>query len=113
MKNEIKQLEEALKPCPFCGSNPLFKEWVIGGHKQIKIYCDGEFCHIHPSIFGNKKAMVEQWSARAYDKDALIEKLESLKMEWLGDQYPLPVYDRGDLYIKGITAAQELLKEMK
>jgi hypothetical protein len=54
-----------LLPCPFCGVMPVTKEWIISKREQIKIICDGDYCHVQPSVFGNKKTMTEIWNTRA------------------------------------------------
>ena len=59
----------ALKPCPWCGIAPQTKEWDVGSYTQIKIICDGDFCRVHPSVFGNKEAMIDAWNTRAGDKN--------------------------------------------
>lgn len=61
---ELSNMDE-IKPCPFCGIYPQVKEWEVGGIKQIKIICDGDFCHVHPSVFGNKETMLNVWNTRA------------------------------------------------
>lgn len=53
-----------LKPCPFCGVLPRHKEYEVEGTTQIKIICDGDLCHVHPAVFGNKETMVAIWNHR-------------------------------------------------
>lgn len=66
-----------LKPCPFCGNDPDWKRWEVGGIWQIKIFCDGDGCHVHPSIFGNEKTMTEIWNTRTPDPQRVrVEALE-------------------------------------
>lgn len=58
-------LLEELKPCPFCGGEPCVKEWTVGSHDQIKIWCDSGECEVYPSVFGNKIAKIEAWNNRS------------------------------------------------
>ena len=96
-----------LLPCPFCGVLPQTKEWIVGNREQIKIICDGDFCHVHPSIFGNKETMTDVWNTRAKDSDLIrgIELAEmALKMSW------------SNKYINGVEAeklSQHALAEIK
>jgi Lar family restriction alleviation protein len=53
-----------IKPCPFCGEKPEIREWLVEGYEQVKIMCMTDECHVQPSVFGDKKAMVEAWNQR-------------------------------------------------
>lgn len=53
-----------LLPCPFCGGEACTKEWTVGSHDQIKIWCDSEHCEVYPSVFGNKISKIIAWNTR-------------------------------------------------
>lgn len=97
---------DEIKPCPFCGVRPMLKEWEVGGIKQIKIICDGDFCHVHPSIFGNKETMLKEWNTRSAPKMKEVD-LWSMKLnknddiDWLA--YNQAIDDIKSRYLKLYT----------
>lgn len=66
-------MADSLLPCPFCGDRPQTKEWNVGDREQIKIWCDGAGCHVHPSVFGNRETMLQQWNTRKADALTVAE----------------------------------------
>ena len=73
-------MNEKLKPCPFCGSEP-----EIYSTKTIyRIYCDDEKCHVHPDIWqmGTFEEIAQKWNTRALTPqqehaDELFSELEN------------------------------------
>ena len=94
----------ALKPCPFCGVEPDWKRWEINDIWQIKIFCDGPDCHVHPSIFGNEETMTKIWNTRAQPKyeGVDLDTLKMIKSDEFGTGYNAAIYHikskYGELY---------------
>jgi hypothetical protein len=71
-----------LLPCPFCGGEACTKEWTVGSHDQIKIWCDSEHCEVYPSVFGNKISKIIAWNTRPSElRQAGVEAKPALWIE--------------------------------
>ena len=55
--------DKRLKPCPFCGEQP-----VIENHGQYSVVCDSEKCTVAPMTadgYRTKLAAIKAWNTRA------------------------------------------------
>jgi Lar family restriction alleviation protein len=51
-----------LKPCPFCGKNPVFYRSVFSEHHRIR--CENG-CGAETAPFGTKEKAIKAWNRRA------------------------------------------------
>jgi hypothetical protein len=80
-------MTEEILPCPFCNNEPDWKRWEVNNIWQIKIFCDGADCHVHPSIFGNEETMTKIWNTRSQPKYKRVD-LDEMKQNYAGlDDY--------------------------
>lgn len=64
-RERSKSSPSLLKPCPFCGSQPVIEPWHGGGPNKHRIGCDDEMCHANPAVTGyNKSVAVARWNSR-------------------------------------------------
>ena len=57
-----------LKPCPFCGSDPMPEFYSSEDGSGYAIHCQAEACPAWPSVHGeNEEEAIAAWNARAPD----------------------------------------------
>lgn len=83
-------MTEALKPCPFCGS-----EAKITDAEPYAVECDNIFCLIDGPCHGSKSDAIEAWNSRAGSDTCLdgravaaakLAYAETLNDDELGDE---------------------------
>ena len=80
-----------LKPCPFCGSDPMPEFYSSEGGTGYAIHCQAEACPAWPSAHGeNEEEAIAAWNTRAPDprlaeveaeRDAYFLVLQEIKAE--------------------------------
>ena len=57
----------APQPCPFCGSDPVYRSSMWNGYESITLACENPACMVRPqTIIGAGKAMaIAMWNRRA------------------------------------------------
>ncbi len=63
-----------LKPCPFCGAEPMhYKSFT-----KVTIGCRSADCHVNPTFsIGKRDNPEEKWNSRIYDR--MVEEIAELK----------------------------------
>ena len=55
-----------LKPCPFCGHEPVLLSWLLGEYRFWKASCEGTTCPVRPNVTTtSERDAVELWNMRA------------------------------------------------
>lgn len=61
------QMNEDLKPCPFCGSIPTISKYVTDREKNIIIFrliCEEDDCVMQRHYFDTEKKAIKAWNRR-------------------------------------------------
>lgn len=58
-------MKTKLKPCPFCGVDPIIEPWHGGGTTKRRVGCENDYCWVMPSVTGpNSTAVAKRWNER-------------------------------------------------
>jgi hypothetical protein len=59
-------MKTKLKPCPFCGVDPVMEPYHGGGKLKRIIECVNDYCMVQPSVTGpNSLTAARRWNERA------------------------------------------------
>ena len=98
-------MAEKLKPCPFCGKEPILEEVKIANAKGYFVKCK---CGTEQKLYKSKINAIKKWNRRAADSSktssGYTEKAEKAlsKIKKLDDHQHY-----SGLYIKSITEAKK------
>lgn len=70
---------ENVKPCPWCGTQPLIEPWHGGGPDKHMVSCDNEDCAAGPKVTGeNRIVAIALWNERVpvYEENLNIDDME-------------------------------------
>lgn len=59
------ELNNELKPCPFCGGKAELIERIYGAYKDVTVAC--KQCGIRSTLFSNDLEAITFWNRRASD----------------------------------------------
>ena len=76
---------DALKPCPFCGSDRVYGTKARKGLYRVECWC----CGANIGSFGGIKNAIKWWNTRAIDRDELLKIADRIDDNWaqFGDCY--------------------------
>ena len=106
-----------LKPCPFCGSDPMPEFYSSEGGTGYAIHCQAEACPAWPSTHGeNEDEAITAWNARAPDpRLAEVEAdLEARGYQWMGESLSRPPrgYDKEHPHVEDLKRKSFAVKRI-
>lgn len=58
-------MKTKLKPCPFCGVDPIVEPWHGGGPRKRMVHCVNDYCYVNPAVTGsNSTVAAKRWNER-------------------------------------------------
>lgn len=58
-------MKTKLKPCPFCGVDPIIEPWHGGTKLRRMVSCVNDYCYVNPEVVGETtQQATNRWNER-------------------------------------------------